>query len=123
MEVVEEIKVKPFDLLIQAIDENFEHFYEAKKFNALKFKLKKLKKSLENCDEKIVEIESFASDYDFDHETPGNGYRSYVDVYNSAIKKSLKLCEQLITSREKILFRADYYAKYNVQLWFRITQF
>lgn len=116
MEGVEDVELKPAALLIQVIDKNFDYFYEAKKFNALKFKLKKLKKSLENCDAQIVQIESFASDYDFDHETPGNGYRSYVDVYNSAIKKSLKLCEQLITSREKILFRADYYAKYNVHV-------
>lgn len=119
MEDSSEIKIDSVTLLAQAIINSVEHFDKTQKFTELAKKLQDLKKSLEKCDEKIVEIESFAGDYDFDHDTPGNGYRSFVDVFNSAIKKTLKLCEQLITNRGKILFRADYYAKYNVQSIFR----
>jgi Hormone-sensitive lipase (HSL) N-terminus len=115
MESLVEQKAEPISLLLVSIENSANYFNKTEKFIDLKSKLEILKKSVKNCNENVKKIEAFAGDYDFDHKTPGNGYRSFIDVFNSAIKKSSKLCEQLISGRSKILFRAAHYAKYNVQ--------
>lgn len=116
MEIVNNIEVKSSTLLIQAIDNSIEFFDVHTKCHVLKTNLQNLKTNVENCEKIVVEIESFASDYDFDNETPGNGYRSFIDVFKSAVKKTTKICNQLIKNREKILFREIYYTKYDVQI-------
>jgi Hormone-sensitive lipase (HSL) N-terminus len=116
MEIDESIVINPATLLVQAIDNNIEHFDKNSKFNDLKSKLSDLRRNVENCSKRIVEIESFASDYDFDESSPGNGHRSFVDIFHSAVEKTSQICKQLITNRSKILFRSGYYAKYIVQL-------
>lgn len=117
MEIVNEIevKIKSSTLLIQTVDNSIEFFDAHSNCDTLKSKLQSLKANVEKCDKIIVQIECFASDYDFDNETPGNGYRSFVDIFSSAITKTTKICQQLIKNREKILFSEIYYTKYDVQ--------
>lgn len=115
MEIDETIDIDLATLLVQSIDNNIEHFDKNSKFINLNSKLKDLRKNIESCNKKILEIEAFASDYDFDESSPGNGHRSFVDIFHSAVEKTSSICKQLITNRSKILFRAGYYTKYIVQ--------
>jgi hypothetical protein len=112
MELCEK-KYKVIDL-INCVDNNIEYFDKSDKNSQTKIKssLLSFKSSLENCSRFIEEIKSFAGEYDFDEETRGNGFWSFVDIFESAVKKTTKINKELITNREKILFRADSYAKY-----------
>lgn len=53
----------------------------------------------------VKDIECFASVYDFDESTPGDGYRSYVYLFESAVKRTLQICEHVKYSRESVFFR------------------
>lgn len=101
--------------LITAIDNNIDYFDKTEKFQTLKTNLLNLKNSFGKCAKSVAIIEGFAHEYDFDDETSGNGYRSFVNIFESADKKTTKISKRLITNRSSFLFRADNYAKYNVQ--------
>ena len=96
--------------LIQAIDNNIGYFDNAKKYQTLNLSLCQLKLALEKCVKASEEINSFAFDYDFDDKTPGNGHRSFLNIFDSAVKKASKVCKRLIKSRENLFFSADKHA-------------
>lgn len=103
------------DKLIFNVNNCSEFFNKSEKYKNLNDNLSDFKVNLLNCSEKIKTIENFAHEYDFDYDTPSNGYRSFVDIFLSATKKSFNLFQRLLKSREKILFRADFYTEYEVQ--------
>lgn len=57
-------------------------------------------------------IESFVSDYDFDEDTPGNGYRSFIFIFSAAVKHTEKICKYITDNRSYLLFRKSVYMKY-----------
>lgn len=59
----------------------------------------------------IAEIEQFAGEYDFDEATPGNGYRSFLYVFNSALNHTLKVSKYVTENRGSLLFRKNIYMK------------
>lgn len=71
-----------------------------------------LTKSIAKIKPLVKEIEGFAGDYDFDQKSPGNGYRSFVYVYESAVKRVVKLSTQIESKRENIWFRNSFFEKY-----------
>jgi hypothetical protein len=109
-------EIKPVTKLIHTIDDCVEYFETSEKYKNLTINLQEFKINVESCYEKIKTIENFAIEYDFDDETPASGYRSFVDIFRSAIKKSSNLCQRMSKGRLKILFRADYYAEYESPL-------
>lgn len=54
---------------------------------------------------KIANIEQRISEFDFDEETPGNGYRSYLHVVNLAIDLAVDLNRKVLLRRDSVLFR------------------
>ncbi|KAJ8966873.1 hypothetical protein NQ314_003267 [Rhamnusium bicolor] len=56
---------------------------------------------------KMLNIEKCASDFDFDEETPGNGYRSYLNVINLAIQLAIDLNNKVLLKRDSVLFRKN----------------
>ncbi|XP_018571617.1 hormone-sensitive lipase isoform X2 [Anoplophora glabripennis] len=54
---------------------------------------------------KISNIEAHVSEFDFDEETPGNGYRSYLHVVNLAIDLAIDLNKKVLFRRDSVLFR------------------
>jgi hormone-sensitive lipase len=59
----------------------------------------------------VSEIEEFAGEYDFDEVTKGNGYRSFLLVFDSAVQHTLKLSKYVTENRSSILFRKNIYMK------------
>jgi hormone-sensitive lipase len=59
----------------------------------------------------VEQIKAFAPLYDFDEKTPGNGYRSFVFVYDSALEKTLQLSKEIKVKRGSIFFRSRHYRK------------
>lgn len=58
---------------------------------------------------KIVYIQGRVEEFDFDKDTPGNGYRSYLLVIKSAIELCISVNERLVQKRDSMLFRKGYF--------------
>ncbi|XP_070068562.1 hormone-sensitive lipase [Drosophila takahashii] len=59
----------------------------------------------------VQQIEAFAHEYDFDEQTPGNGYRSFIYVTNACITHGIGICQQLTATRSTMFFRKKFYMK------------
>ncbi|XP_055695984.1 hormone-sensitive lipase-like isoform X2 [Lutzomyia longipalpis] len=59
----------------------------------------------------VDQISEFAHEYDFDINTPGNGYRSFIKVIDCCIMHSIKTCRTVLEGRTSILFRKTLYTK------------
>lgn len=106
---------KNFETLSRSIDNNVEFLNNKQsKSEALHLNLLHLKNVYEKCCKFMSEVRKFAGEYDFDEHTPGNGFRSFLSIFDSAIRETSIVCDELIRRRAKLLFRADNYAKYNV---------
>ncbi|CAH0560948.1 unnamed protein product [Brassicogethes aeneus] len=60
---------------------------------------------------KIQRIEEKCAAFDFDENTPGNGYRSFVSIVNRAIESAVQLNSNVILKRSKVLFRKSSVAR------------
>lgn len=97
--------------IIQIINENIESFNKNDKHLRLTISLYKIKKSFERCAKLVEEIRQFAPEYDFDDKTPFNGYRSFVEIFESAIKEIVNILQQITIKKEKFLFSSKKHAK------------
>lgn len=57
----------------------------------------------------VSEFKGFMHQYDFDDQTPGNGYRSLVNCVHSAIEYCIKVCKYIAKNRKSFLFRRSVY--------------
>jgi hormone-sensitive lipase len=101
------------DHLTCLCNNNREYFNKDKSENGIKFHLSssKIAVLLEKYSPLVKEIQSFAGDYDFDENTPGNGYRSFLFIFNAAIKYTENACKYIVENRGKFLFRKSANAK------------
>lgn len=53
----------------------------------------------------VDEIRKAAVQYDFDKDTPGNGYHSFVTVVDAFIVYGVKICRQICVNRSSYFFR------------------
>lgn len=58
---------------------------------------------------KIVNIETRVDEFDFDKDTPGNGYRSYLLVVQMAIELCINVNERVLQKKDSVLFRKGYF--------------
>lgn len=56
-------------------------------------------------------IDSFAHIYDYDESTPGNGFRSFMFIFEAALDYSVKTCQYINENRGSLLFRKSVYLK------------
>lgn len=66
---------------------------------------------LEEARPLIGVIESFYKDFDYDENTPGNGYRSFIKVFDAAINHTSKIVKHVTENRASLLFRKNNYTK------------
>jgi len=66
---------------------------------------------LEEARPLVAEVESFCKLYDYDELTTGNGYRSFVKVFDAAIQHTLKIVKYVTENRSSLLFRKNSYTK------------
>lgn len=57
------------------------------------------------------EIARFAPHFDFDEETPGNGYRSFLSLVDKFIMYAGLICRQMYNQKDSVFFRKSYYMK------------
>lgn len=59
----------------------------------------------------ICDIEDFCGIYDFDAQTTGNGYRSFLKVFDCAIDHTNNIIQYVTVARSNFLFRKATYMK------------
>lgn len=101
------------DELAKLASDNLEFFGDSVPARDFKFSLnfQNLLENIKKLEPVIRRIEKFAADYDFDENTRGNGYHSFVYVYNSAVRRLLKICKNVKINRGKIFFNKTCYKK------------
>jgi hormone-sensitive lipase len=64
-----------------------------------------IKENLDEFSLKMARIASQVDKFDFDESTPGNGYRSFLSVGNSAIDFAIQLNRKICLKRASAFFR------------------
>lgn len=59
----------------------------------------------------VGELRDIAGFYDYDESTPGNGYRTFIFIYNLAVKHAIQINKKVLLKRDSVLFRKAYYTK------------
>lgn len=59
----------------------------------------------------VMKIIKFVHEYDFDENTPANGYRSFVSAVQSCIIHTVKISKYIAQNRSYLLFRKNMYMK------------
>lgn len=59
----------------------------------------------------VDEVRNVAPQFDFDEDTPGNGYRSFVSVVDMCVQHGVKLSRLVCDSRDSFLFRKSFYMR------------
>ena len=109
MDAEEENKV--LAVLLSSIDNNHNYLNQTKSHESLNKILSELRKVIEESYEKIEVLKSFAGQYDFDADTPGNGYRSFIDLWMVVIQNLTEICKLLEYSRKSFFFNSKYYER------------
>lgn len=61
--------------------------------------------------ELVAQIIQFVHEFDFDENTPANGYRSVIKAVQACINHSVKVCKYIAQNRSYLLFRKNMYMK------------
>jgi hormone-sensitive lipase len=115
-EISEAMTTKKYEAVNEVIRmcaSNIEYYQQDKSFVGTRMQqnFEKLREFLDKSVPVVKEIESFAHKYDYDEKTPGNGYRSFVHIFESAVKYSQKHCQYITDNRASLLFRKSLYQK------------
>lgn len=71
-----------------------------------------LRENLIKAEPILREIDSFVHIYDFDEQNKGNGYRSFIFIFESILDYSMKTCQYISENKGSLLFRKSVYLKY-----------
>lgn len=92
---------------------NMEHFdsYQDEGGMRIKGALLVVLDTLENLKSLYVEISKIAPLFDFDENTPGNGYRSFLILVDKCIMHTMLVCQEIHNQKDSMLFRKTYYMR------------
>lgn len=91
--------------------QNAEHFVKDTTENGqrLFISFSSMNEAVDQMWPKIIYIEGRVEEFDFDKDTPGNGYRSYLRVVKLAIELCITVNERVAQKKDSVLFRKGYY--------------
>lgn len=99
------------DTLKELCSNNAEHFAKDSSENGQRLFISFLamKEVVDQMWPKIVNIEARVDEFDYDKDTPGNGYRSYLLVIQMAIELCINVNERVLQKKDSVLFRKGYF--------------
>lgn len=89
---------------------NYFQTFKDSELLALASILQKLNIHLEKISDILPILENSARNSDYDENVPGNGFWSYLHMFNCALKNVRKICKQLTKNRTKLLFNRKCYS-------------
>ncbi|OXU23851.1 hypothetical protein TSAR_010329 [Trichomalopsis sarcophagae] len=92
---------------------NMEHFASHQDEGGLRIKgaLQVLLDTLDNLRMVYAEISRFAPLFDFDENTPGNGYRSFLILVDRCIVYTGFACKDMLSQKDSVLFRKTHHMR------------
>lgn len=95
------------ELLKKLCVENAEYFSRDSSENGQRLYISFLgiKDTLEQIWPTVTHVREVSPKYDMDENSPGNGFRSFVSVFDSAVKYAIDLNNKVSSKREGLLFR------------------
>uniref|UniRef100_A0A8D8DN94 Hormone-sensitive lipase n=2 Tax=Culex pipiens TaxID=7175 RepID=A0A8D8DN94_CULPI len=102
-----------FDTLIDLCKNNIKYFEDDESENGLRIHgaFVGLIDHVVTAKPLVKEVHDFAHEYDFDENTPGNGFRSFLYVVECCVKTTLKLARYVMENRGTMMFRKAMYVK------------
>lgn len=102
-----------YDVLKELCLNNADHFKNDDSVSGRKLEacFKTLHDNIESIFPLVDEIRKAAPSYDFDSDTPGNGYRSFITVVDAFIVYGVKICRQISINRGSYFFRKGAYLR------------
>lgn len=102
-----------FDTLIELCKNNIKYFEDDETESGLRIHgaFVGLIDHIETAKPLVREVQDFVHEYDFDEDTPGNGFRSFLYVVDCCVKTTLKLARYVMENRGTMLFRKAVYVK------------
>ncbi|XP_011500605.1 PREDICTED: hormone-sensitive lipase [Ceratosolen solmsi marchali] len=109
----EEQEPPAWDTLRSLCKTNLKHFNSHQDEAGMRIKgaLLVLIDTLENIRSTYAEISRIAPLFDFDENTPGNGYRSFLFLVDKCIIHSTLVCQELDYQKNSMLFRKSYHMR------------
>lgn len=109
-----EEQLEPKEFLKQLCSENAEYFVKDSSENGqrLYISLLAIKESLDQSWPTVTHIREIAPKYDFDENTPGNGFRSFIGIYDAAITYAIELNKRVDGKKDSVLFQKSLLTKY-----------
>jgi hypothetical protein len=103
-----------WDTLRSLCKTNLEHFdlHQDEAGMRIKGALLVVIDTLENTRPLYTEISKIAPLFDFDENTPGNGYRSFLFLVDKCIMHSILVCQELNNQKNSMLFRKSYHMRF-----------
>lgn len=110
---MKEIHSESYSELQESCVENIDYFNTNKTVIKLQYvvALLNLQDNIRKTQILIKTIHSFCHEYDFDEHTKGNGYRSFIALYGSALRHSLNILRCVSKNRENWFFRKQFFLK------------
>jgi Hormone-sensitive lipase (HSL) N-terminus len=90
----------------EIICDNLNYFRDDGELTQILKSIKKTYKKLQTFSDRV---EEFCHKFDFNENSRGNGYSSYVYVSRAYISKTKELCDELKLNRQKFFFKKDKY--------------
>lgn len=56
-------------------------------------------------------LKTVVARYDYDENTPGNGYRTFLKIFESILESSIQLNQKIGSKSDSVLFRKGFYTK------------
>lgn len=102
------------EILKKLCTENAESFAKDSSENGqrLYISLLTIRDTIEQIWPTVTHMREVAAKYDFDENTPGNGFRSFVGIFDSAINYATELNQKVATKKDGLLFIKNFVAKW-----------
>lgn len=109
----ENVEPLQWSALREVCHANIEYFTSHQDENGVRIKAALLA-ILDHLDQALPlykDITKFAPHFDFDKETPGNGYRSFLLLMDRCIMHSVQICREMYSQKDSMMFRKNHHMK------------
>lgn len=104
-----------FELLYMSVVDNLDYFYFVREkycyANKFVFLLREFLSQLHWYEQNLKDLLNEAHSYDLKNTSPGNGFRSFIFIFERCFSECYNFCKDLSSARKSYFFRAGTYIK------------
>lgn len=109
----ENVEPLQWSALREVCNANIDYFTSHQDENGVRIKaaLLAILDHLDQAQPLYRDITKFAPHFDFDKETPGNGYRSFLLLMDRCVMHSVQICREMYNQKDSMMFRKSHHMK------------